>query len=172
MTLLALLLSLISGSSFEAPGAGQHQEPDAPQVFELLEGSWTGHGTLLGRRAEFRMRWTLVLDGRFARLEFENAFLPDSGPATSVISAIAFYPVTGPAPRYGWWFDSRGAALSLAITPADSALYVNWEGAGERGRSVYRVEKNGAVVVDSVFADEGLREFGRATYTRPAERNR
>lgn len=149
--------------------AGAPRDSANPDIFDLLDGTWTGRGTLFGRPAEFRMRWTLVLDGRFARLEFENAFpAEDSGPPSRLIAAIAFYPLEGSAPRSGWWFDSRGQTVSLAITPRDSALHVEWEGADERGRTVYRVGRDGVVVVDSVFAESGFREFGRATYARSA----
>lgn len=162
----ALLEEPSSGGRTAVPEVGD-RTASAPQVFGLLEGTWIGRGTLFGRPAEFRMRWTRVLNERFARLEFHNAFVAEgSGPPTPVLSAIGFYPLEGSAPRNGRWFDSRGATVSLTITPADSALQVDWEGAGERGRTVYTVSRDGVSVVDSVLADGGFREFGRATYAR------
>lgn len=150
-----------------APAAPVTPQEPAGVVFEALEGEWTGGGMLLGRQARFAMRWTRVLEGRFARLEFSNAFAGEAGaPDTPVLSAIAHYPLEGPAPRDGWWFDSRGGKLELEIRPGASGLDVGWASSTERGRTVYRPLGDSVVVVDSVFTESGAREFGRATYRR------
>ena len=137
----------------------------ASPAFDALEGEWAGEGTLLGRPAQFTMRWTRVLEGRFARLEFTNAFAGGSGAApTPVLSAIAHYPIGGGG--LGWWFDSRDVKLGLEARPSESALRVAWRGATESGVTVYRIEGDRVLAVDSVAAEGGMREFGRATYER------
>ena len=155
--LLSCLLPLVLALGQEA----------ASPVFDGLEGEWAGEGTLLGRPAQFTMRWTRVLEGQFARLEFTNGFAgEDGGAPTPVLSAIAHYPLDGPAPREGWWFDSRGEEVSLLIRTTDSNLLVDWSSDVEVGKTVYRRFGDSIVVVDSVLTEAGYREFGRATYRR------
>lgn len=154
-------------SGVRAVGIRGARQEAAARVFDGLEGEWRGEGTLLGRPARFTMRWTRVLEGRFARLEFANAFAGGDGTeATPVLSAVAHYPLHGPAPRNGWWFDSRGERISLEVSPTDSSLLVDWASHTERGRTVYHPLGDSIVVVDSVLAEGGYREFGRATYRR------
>lgn len=155
-----------------APAPVAPQEP-AGAVFDALEGEWAGEGTLFGRDARFTMRWTRVLEGRFARLEFSNAFAGEAGaPDTPVLSAIAHYPLDGPSPRDGWWFDARGEKLALEIRPTDSELAVDWASSTETGRTVYRPLGDTIVVVDFVLGEAGYREFGRATYGRTGSGSR
>ena len=172
--LLSRLLGLILALAAPAPGGPPRlAEPDpggvadVARVFERLEGDWAGEGTLLGRPARFTMRWTRVLEGRFARLEFTNAFAAETGSdPTPVLSAVAHYPLADAGPGRGWWFDSRGEKLALEVAPSDSELRVRWEGPGESGVTVYRIEGDGVVAVDSVAGADGPREFGRAAYVR------
>lgn len=166
MSLSRVLAGLLLAAAPVCAAPLAAQERGNP-VFDALEGLWAGEGTLLGRPGRFTMRWTPVLEGRFARLEFANAFAGEIGRAdTPVLSAIAHYPLDGPTPRDGWWFDSRGEKLELEIHPAPSRLRVDWASSTERGHTVYGLPGDSVVVVDSVLSAAGTREFGRATYRR------
>ncbi|MCG8604682.1 hypothetical protein MJD09_06750 [bacterium] len=74
---------------------------DDPFLNKLL-GTWTGKGELLGTDSRFKMTWKWVLDGKFARLTFQNKFL----------KAQAFYQTEGNDEYKGTWFDSRGQGLA------------------------------------------------------------
>lgn len=133
----------------------------AADALAQLQGTWQGEGELLGRPAQFRMRWSELADGRYVRLEFENRFASD---AEAALSAVAYYP-TGEGQAAGWWFDSRGERLSLQIDAGDSRLAVEWSSPTERGRTIYQPTQDGVLVVDSVVRGGVLTEFARARYT-------
>lgn len=149
-----------------APAVFAQEAGPVPLVFERLEGSWTGSGSLFDRPAAFRMEWRLDWEGRVAALRFDNAFLAEDGRRTPVLEAAAYYLTASNGGGRGMWIDSRGEILALRYTADGTALTVHWEGS-ERGRTAYRlVEKDLLEVRDYVRAGEEWRSFGQATYRR------
>lgn len=155
-----MLWALVATLAFPAVVVGQ----DGPDVLSALEGRWSGDGTLMGRSARFEMTWTRVLNGRFLRLEFRNAFA-DVDPVQTVLEADAYYRLGG-AELTGSWMDTRGVILSLRATVGDSELVTDWTGS-ESGRTTYRViDSNTVEVVDLVRSGDEWREFAVARYQR------
>jgi hypothetical protein len=117
--------------------------------------------------ARAEMTWSVVVGGRFARLEFENVMRPAEG-ESRVFSAQGFYPMAAEPPAAGRWFDSRGYQLPLAIERSEDALVVDWGSAEtESGRTTYTlVSPTELEVVDEVLREGALQEFGRVRYHR------
>ena len=134
---------------------------------DWLVGKWIGTGTLLGRQAIFTMDWTTAKPGAHLRLEFGNAFLSTDGKAEPLMAATALYLLQPDRTLTGSWYDSRGKVLTLRGIQRDSTLAIEWQAPEERGRTIYRLVKQGVVeVIDSVETRTGWREFGRATHRR------
>lgn len=158
-----LLLPCLLLVGLDATRPSHVASQDAAAVFERLEGTWAGPGTLFGRPAAFTMRWDAA-DG-LATLRFTNALVDADGTETPVMSAVAVYRIDGGAE--GVWLDSRGERVELAWTVADGALVVDWRASTESGRTTYRPMGGDRVeVVDEVAADDGWRVFGTAEHTR------
>ena len=139
-------------------------QSDLDRVLATLEGSWEGEGELLDRPATFAMTWERVLDGRFLRLEFRNAFT-DVDPIQPVLESHAYYLLDGPA-LTGQWMDSRGVILALKAEVVGSTLVTYWSGE-ESGRTEYRVLGEDALeVIDYVQAEGGYYPFAQARYRR------
>lgn len=133
-------------------------------VFDQLEGAWRGVGSLMGRPAEFSMRWDL--SPGLATLTFSNAFAADDGPATPVLNAAAVYR-TAPATPEAVWLDSRGVRVQIRWEATDSVLVSHWTAPTESGRTTYRVISPDEVdVLDEVSSGGALRTFGTARYVR------
>lgn len=157
--LLPFLLLLGAGTARTTGVAAQ----DAAAVFEHLEGTWAGPGTLFGQPAAFTMRWDV--SGGLATLHFTNALVDADGNETPVMSAAAVYRIDGEAE--GVWLDSRGERVELAWTVAEGALVVDWRASAESGRTTYRpLDGDRVEVVDEVSAADGWRVFGTAAHTR------
>lgn len=158
-----LLLPCLLLVGVGAASPNQVAAQDAAAVFERLEGTWAGSGTLFGRPAAFTMRWDV--SGGLASLRFTNALVEADGTETPVMSAAAVYRIDGDAE--GVWLDSRGERVELAWTVADGALVVDWRASAESGRTTYRpVDGDRVEVVDEVAADDGWRVFGNASHAR------
>ena len=139
-------------------------QSDLERVLATLEGSWEGEGELLDRPATFAMTWERVLDGRFLRLEFRNAFA-DVNPIQPVLESHAYY-LLGGAALTGQWMDSRGVILSLKAEAVGSTLVTYWNGE-ESGRTEYHVIGEDALeVTDYVRAEGGYYVFAQARYRR------
>jgi hypothetical protein len=136
-----------------------------PAVFTTLEGRWTGAGELMGRPAEFEMRWQTEAGG-FVGLFFKNAWVSGDGSVTPVLSSVATYYPKGSS-ALGVWLDDRPQRLTLDAVLTDSTVTTNWAGDAEKGRTEYRVRSPDAVVVrDFVYVDGSERLFAEATYSR------
>jgi len=137
----------------------------APAVFSILNGTWDGSGTLLGRPAEFQMAWELVGNG-FVRLSFRNSWVTAGEEATPVLSAQAIYYFQGLS-AVGVWIDDRPQRLSLEVAATDSSVIVNWTAEGEEGRTEYVIKSADDVLVrDFVYSNGTERLFGEAAYQR------
>ena len=133
-------------------------------VLATLEGSWEGEGELMGRSATFVMTWERALNGRFLRLDFQNAFA-DTDPVQSVLESHAYY-LLGDTVLTGQWMDSRGVILSLRARVVGTALVTEWTGE-ESGRTEYRViDENALEVNDYVRVEGEYRPFAKARYRR------
>ena len=146
------------------------QEPPVglPPVFQRLEGSWIGTGVLLGRPAEFTMRWE-VRDGGFVRLVFTNAWVDESGARTPVLSSEATY-LSESTSAIGVWLDDRPQRLTLRAELTDSTVVTHWTADAEEGRTEYVVRSADAVSVrDFVYSDGAERLFAEGTYRRARE---
>jgi hypothetical protein len=144
--------------------AGPLGAQTGPVIFQRLHGEWQGTGTLLGRSAQFEMRWD---NGRaFATLIFANAFHDSAGTVTPVLSAGAVYR-TSSGSTDAVWFDSRGIRIEIRWEATDSVLVSNWTAPAESGRTTYRVMSADQVeVLDEVRSAAGWRTFGSARYER------
>lgn len=133
-------------------------------VFDRLAGEWQGEGTLMGRSAEFRMRWTP--HGELATLVFGNAFRDSTGAVTPVLAAVAAYRTVSEAPK-AVWLDSRGVRIEIDWQATDSTLVADWSAPSESGRTTYHVIGPDAVdVTDEVRTEDGWRTFATARYRR------
>ncbi len=164
-------LGLVLAATIASPPA-YAQEPaveGAAVAPTFLIGEWTGNGELFGQPATFRMTWDTTLEGRFYRLRFANALGGAQG-STPILQAEALYGPVGGDEWRGSWFDTRGKRLDLRAEVRDGGmvLRVEWTDPGvESGVTVYRRAAAGTVeVIDSVRAGDGMRLFGRASYTR------
>ena len=138
---------------------------DAADVFARLEGRWVGTGALLGRPAEFSMRWTTDEAG-FVRLAFRNGWVGEDGGVTPVLAAEALYR-PGDSTAVGVWLDDRPQRLRLTATLTDSTVITHWVADAEEGRTEYRVRSADEVVVrDFVQAGDVERLFAEASYRR------
>ncbi len=148
------------------PASAQPEDAGSrvPAVFSVLQGTWSGTGTLMGRPASFEMQWK-TLDGGFVELHFTNAFVDASGAVTPVLEARALYRPSGTT-AIGVWIDTRPQRVQLESEISQSAVITNWTAATERGRTEYRIEEGGVTVRDYVEADGEMRLFGEARYTR------
>jgi hypothetical protein len=136
-----------------------------PTAFAKLEGQWTGSGVLLGRPAEFLMRWEIGREG-FVRLIFSNAWVAEDGSRTPVLASEATY-LPDDSSALGVWLDDRPQQLTLHAALTDTTVVTNWTAAAEEGRTEYVVRSPDEVVVrDFVYADGSERMFAEATYHR------
>ncbi|MFW6088411.1 MAG: hypothetical protein ACODAB_01585 [Gemmatimonadota bacterium] len=142
--------------------AAQEPARDA-DVFEALVGEWRGEGSLMGRDAQFSMRWESG-DG-FAVLTFANAFVDADSQVVPVLNSVAVYRTSRANPE-AVWLDSRGVRVEIRWEASDSTLVARWTAPTEEGRTTYRVRVDEVEVVDEVSTDEGWRTFGTARYTR------
>ena len=137
----------------------------AATVFAKLEGQWVGSGVLLGRQAEFQMRWEVKAEG-FVRLIFSNGWISEDGSLTPVLTSEATYLPSGSS-ALGVWLDDRPQQLTLRATLTDSTVVTNWTADAEEGRTEYVVRSPDEVVVfDIVYVDGAERRFAEATYRR------
>ena len=148
------------------PATGQ-VAAERQDVFAKLQGQWTGSGVLMGRPAEFSMRWEA--EGRpFVRLTFHNAWTGEDGGRIPVLTSVATYYLVGGA-ALGVWIDDRPQRIRLEAALTDSTVVTEWTADAERGRTEYIVRSADEVLVrDVVYADGSERLFAEATYHRSA----
>lgn len=159
--LLALCFVVLGSAVVAQEGAAT----GVPDVFVRLEGQWIGSGVLLGRPAEFAMRWEIGGEG-FVHLMFSNAWVSEDGSRTPVLSSAATYLPSGSS-ALGVWLDDRPQRLTLNATLTDSTVTTTWTAAAEEGRTEYLVRSPEEVVVrDIVYIDGSERTFAEATYRR------
>ena len=164
--LVAGLLALHCVALQTAVAAQEGSTGPIPAVFMKLEGQWKGEGNLLGRPAEFVMRWETEPQG-FVRLTFSNAWVGKDGSQTPVLSSEATYLPRGSS-ALGVWLDDRPQRLTLRAALTDSTVITNWTADAEEGRTEYVVRSPEEVVVrDIVYVDGSDRLFAEATYRRP-----
>ena len=159
-TIRAAFLVAVTAGLGSVPSAGTQVAP----VFAALEGEWIGEGALMGRDAEFTMRWDVMRE--LATLSFTNAFKGADGTLTRVLGASAVYRTTTADP-VAVWFDTRGVRVEIRWESTDSALVSTWTAPSEQGRTSYRVLGADRVeVTDEVRRDGTLEVFGTAQYRR------
>jgi hypothetical protein len=145
--------------------AAQEDSAGGPAtIFAKLEGQWIGSGVLLGRPAEFLMRWEIGTEG-FVRLIFSNAWVSEDGSRTPVLSSEATYLPNGSS-ALGVWLDDRPQQLALHATLTDSTVVTSWTAGAEEGRTEYLARSGEVVVFDIVYVDGSERRFAEATYRR------
>ena len=127
--------------------------------FDAIVGKWAGHGELFGQPTEFEMSWTVVLGGRFARIDYSIL-----GPRP--MEAVGHYRLGGETST-GVWVDTRGEILDLEGSVFGERLETVWRSPTEVGRTVYRLLPDGTLEVSDFYHDgSGWQPFGSATYTR------
>jgi len=162
---LAGLLALHFVALGPAVAAQEDHAPQIATVFAKLEGQWIGSGELLGRPAEFLMRWEIGTEG-FVRLVFSNAWVSEDGDRMPVLSSEATY-FPGESSALGVWLDNRPQRLTLHAALTDSTLIAEWTADAEEGRTEYVVRSPEEVIVrDIVYVDGSERRFADATYRR------
>jgi hypothetical protein len=137
-------------------------QAEAPPL-QRFAGSWSGHGSWLGKPATASADWQAVLGGRFLRLEYR---VTPEGAAAPAFEGAAYWPL--PSGSSGTWFDSQGNVHPLALEATADAVNVTWGPPDEpRGRTLYRLLGAGRLqIVDEVRAKEGWREFANMTYEK------
>ncbi len=141
-------------------------QPSNPCLQELT-GSWAGNGQVLNRAVLMTQRWKPAIQGAFIEQEMSHRVPTDT--AKVVFGARAFYRAGASGQAEGTWFDARGITFRLNAICAGSSLSVAWDGASERGRTIYTLEAGPRLtVIDSVLAGNTWREFGRSTLSRVA----
>jgi hypothetical protein len=138
----------------------------AAPAWPPLTGTWRGPYRLQDRPLELAHEWTPVLAGRF--LELRHAVHAPGAPGP-VFSAVALYHRPDSAGADGVWFDSGGQQRPVRLRGEAPAWTADWgTPETERGRTVYRMDGDSAlVVVDSVLTRAGAwREFGTGRLRR------
>lgn len=130
----------------------------------FLNGSWAADGKAFGQPARVTMRWTSVLDGKFARVDYRIEPKNEGG---KPFEGVGFYR-PGDASAYdGTWFDSQGAMHPLKATFTGESLTTYWGVKGKAyGRTVYKLVRpyDQVEVVDAILDKKGVwREFSRNT---------
>lgn len=153
MKLLSIILFLGLAS---IPGFAQNQIPN-----DFL-GEWQGSGTLMGKDADFEMKWEKVLNDQFLKLTFRNGFSDGS----FSMKAHGYYKLNDDGSLSGQWFDSRGTSFPLKGTFTSTLFTTEWEDSDvEKGRSEYRILESGEVqVTDFVLRNGSYQKFAEATY--------
>jgi hypothetical protein len=158
---LILVLALVAS----VPQAADAESPVLPAVFTALQGEWVGEGRLLGRPAEFSMRWESSAPG-FVHLAFANTWVAEDGTRTPVLSAAAVYYPRGDQAT-GVWLDNRPQQITLNATLTDSTVTTTWTAESEQGRTKYRILSADSIEVrDFVIVEGTERPFGEAHYRR------
>lgn len=133
----------------------------------FLNGDWAADGTAFGKPARVTMRWTSVLEGKFARIDYR---IEPKGDGAATFEGVGLYrPVKGGA-YDGTWFDSQGAMHPLKATFTGESLTTYWGVKGKTyGRTVYKLVRayDQVEVVDAILDKKGVwREFSRNTLTK------
>jgi len=137
-------------------------------LLDQFAGQWQGQGELFGNEAGFSMSWEPVLAQQFYRLSFQNAIQDEAGQLKPLLSAEAFYKLTGDGRVEGTWLDSRGLTLPLQGNIDADSLIIFWGSpATEQGLTVYQLQEGSQIKVqDFVLKDFQWHQFGQATYQR------
>lgn len=156
MKLLVILNTLIGFSHSAVP------EPQ-PIIEKLLSQSWTGSGTLMGAKADFEMRWSPLLNGKFLQLQFKNERTSADG-TKMVFEAVGMYKITDGRVE-GTWFDGRGVTLPLSGEVTDTQLVIFWGTPDiEQGKTVYSLADSQIRVTDYILTEGEYKQFGSALY--------
>lgn len=140
--------------------------PQSSSCLSRFHGTWRGPGTVLGRPVVMEQQWGIALGGAFHELRMRHLATDTSTAAQ--FEGRGFYRTLRDRPDSvsGAWFDARGIQLTIAGACTESTFASSWTGA-ERGRTVYQLEGDELVVIDSVFPATGAaREFGRSRLRR------
>ena len=152
------------GVSAGAQGA----PPAQPSCLTALSGEWRGPGIVLGRSIVMDQRWAPAISGAFTGLTMRH-FASNSSTVPS-FEGRGFYRMIGvraPDSLAGTWLDMRGLTFSIAGSCNGETMSSHWSGPAERGRTMYVLDGDELVVIDSVFpASGGGREFGRSRLRR------
>lgn len=133
-----------------------------------LAGAWKGEGTTFGSASSSEMKWEPMLDAKFATMTWRNEWKTRDG-KTQVFEGRGVYKAHDTGTGNGWWFDSRGMALSVTTKFDGSVLSSQWGSPEtESGRTTYRlIDSDKVEVVDEVRTKDGSwREFGRSVLKR------
>lgn len=132
---------------------------------EKMVGGWTSDGDAFGGPAQSSMRWSMDLDGRFARLDY--AIHPHDAPRP--FRGVGYYELADDGATRGFWADNAGALHPIRAELEGDALIAHWGDAdsGEQGRSRYELTPGGDIqVTDWVKTPEGWRQFNQNTFSR------
>lgn len=129
-----------------------------------FEGDWKGKGLLMGRDANFTMKWEQVLQNKYYKLVFENQFTDKS----FTMNAHGYYRFSNDSTFSGYWLDSRGVSFPLKGSFSKNTLTVFWGSKElEEGKSVYElVSPDSMNVTDFVIRNGDYQQFAEASYTR------
>jgi hypothetical protein len=171
MRSLFLLLQVgafLAVAAIGASAGAQQARPAQQSCLTALSGAWRGPGVVLGRSIVMDQRWEPVISGAFTELTMRH-FASDSSTRPS-FEGRGFYRIVGtraPDSLAGTWLDMRGLTFSIAGKCVGTTMSSHWSGATERGRTMYVLDGDELIVIDSVFpASGGGREFGRSRLRR------
>lgn len=160
MRLLAVL-SFLAIVGCASAGAQQTASPFAP-----FEGAWRGEGRFQGAPSQVNAEFAPLFDGAAWGLDIDIRFTPANG-AQQNFSGRAGYAMRGGALTGGAWIDSAGNGYALSPNFQGGALIVGWGSERVNGRSEYRIEGDGDLIVtDSIETPQGWRPFATAELRR------
>ncbi|HET9371094.1 MAG TPA: hypothetical protein VFO19_12630 [Vicinamibacterales bacterium] len=135
-------------------------------ALSVMEGKWTGKGTVNAQEVAADLEVGPALGQQFSRLQYR--FTPVGTRGT--FEGVAYYKGCKAATSCsGRWLDSSGAMHVLSAVQTADVLTSEWgDGATPRGKTEYRLNgEGGLVVTDWVRATDGSwRQFGLVTYAR------
>ncbi|WP_422104058.1 hypothetical protein [Winogradskyella sp.] len=143
-----------------------HQNKEKRIIKTLVNKNWEGTGTLMGKKATFKMNWQNVLNDQFIKLEFQNEHQSENNEAI-VFKATAFYNIINDTIVTGHWFDNRGISLPLKGQVNDDTLTIFWGNSDtETGKTIYKYINDSSLhVEDYILSNATYHKFGNATYS-------
>ncbi len=142
----------------------------AAHCLAAFAGHWRGEGTVLGRAIIMDQRWGADVGGAFRSLVMRHLVPGDT--LRPQFEGRGFYraaDAAAPDSVRGVWLDARGVTMPVSGTCRNADFQSQWDATTERGKTVYRLDGDALIVIDSVFPAAGAaREFGRSRLQRIA----